>query len=46
MRHAKNTNVCAIHRETKSQSIEIILVEAQTLDKLDKDKSVTINILK
>lgn len=42
----KEHKLCAIHRETKSQLIEIILMEAQTLDKLDKDKSVTINILK
>lgn len=40
-------NVCAIQKETKNQSIEIILEEAQTLDLLDKDfKSVTINTFK
>lgn len=40
-------NVCAIHKETKYQSIEIILEEAQILDLLDKDfTSMTINKLK
>lgn len=40
-------NVCAIHKVTKSQSIEIILEEAQALDLFDKDfTSVTINAFK